>query len=177
LPFSKRAGRISNYSGKSVCPRAGLLMSHSPWYRRIQTYTCRQAQESRPLSGTSLAGPGSRRGHQPRAAQAHEAEPVPPEPPPGGLAGRAGDHGEGRPCPCRPPEIGHGGPRAAAAAQWQQRPSHDIGMQHQPGGIGLRCKITPTVLSCHASGPEPTGGYSFCAIRRSVPDFLRSIIT
>jgi hypothetical protein len=30
-----------------VCLRApGLLMSLSPWYRRIQTYTCRQAQES-----------------------------------------------------------------------------------------------------------------------------------
>jgi hypothetical protein len=35
----------SSYSGKSVGPRAGLLKSHSPCYRRIQTYTCRQAQE------------------------------------------------------------------------------------------------------------------------------------
>ena len=44
-PFST-SGRISNFSGKTVtvCPRAGLLMSHSPWYRRIQTYTCRQAK-------------------------------------------------------------------------------------------------------------------------------------
>jgi hypothetical protein len=40
------SGRISSHSGKAVCPRAGLRMSHSPWYRRIQTYTCRQAQES-----------------------------------------------------------------------------------------------------------------------------------
>jgi hypothetical protein len=36
---------VGNYSGKSVGPRAGLLKSHSPWYRRIQAYTCRQAQE------------------------------------------------------------------------------------------------------------------------------------
>ena len=43
-PFST-SGRISSFSGKTVCPRAGLLISHSPWYRRIQTYTCRQAQE------------------------------------------------------------------------------------------------------------------------------------
>jgi hypothetical protein len=48
--FNERA--VRNYSGKSVGPRAGLLKSHSPWkilwYRRIlvQTYTCRQAQES-----------------------------------------------------------------------------------------------------------------------------------
>ncbi len=38
---------MGNYSGtsKSVGPRrAGLLKSHSSWYRRIQTYTCRQAQ-------------------------------------------------------------------------------------------------------------------------------------
>ncbi len=36
---------VSSYFGKSVGLRAGLLKSHSPWYRRIQTYTCRQAQE------------------------------------------------------------------------------------------------------------------------------------
>ncbi len=44
--FNERTVTVSSYSGKSVGPRAGFksLKSHSPWYRRIQTYTCRQAQ-------------------------------------------------------------------------------------------------------------------------------------
>jgi hypothetical protein len=43
--FNERT--VSNDSGKSVGPRAGMprLKSHSPWYRRmqslLQTHTCR----------------------------------------------------------------------------------------------------------------------------------------
>jgi hypothetical protein len=50
--FNERT--VGSYSGtsKSVGPRAAApgvaatvtVKSHSPWYRRIQTYTCRQAQ-------------------------------------------------------------------------------------------------------------------------------------
>ena len=53
--FNERT--VSNYSGKSVRPRAGLLKSesHSPWYRRIQACTCRQAQEREINRTTTLS--------------------------------------------------------------------------------------------------------------------------
>jgi hypothetical protein len=64
----------TKYSGKSVCPRAGLLKSHSPWYRRIQTSTCRQARE--PLKSLKVEERSRDKSHNRIQSSRHESAQV-----------------------------------------------------------------------------------------------------
>ncbi len=76
MPFltNERTTPVNPWARPTRSPRAGLLKSHSPWYRRIQTYTCRQAQE-REINLTTSFSSRKRRGlhaaQRPRAAPSH----------------------------------------------------------------------------------------------------------